>query len=131
MKHSTVLKLTDDDLKKMVGDYLSKTNQEVGKIEIDVKTEYVGFYETKETRVVIVVTKISKINGYQVETVDKYEESEIKEIIKYMLQDSDYTINSIVISASAASQDGPISSPARLNSISINCTEKEMRKVMK
>ena len=131
MKPSTILKMTDQDLKKMVNDYLRKTNQELGKVSIDVKTEYVGFRETKETRVVVSVTKNSNVNGYPIETTDSYDESDIKEIIKYMFQDSEYTINSISISAQAATEDGIYSSSARLNSITINCTKKEMEKVMK
>ena len=128
---STVLKFTELDLKKMFTDYLRKTNQELGKVDIDIKSDYVGYYETKVTKVVVLVTKNSNVNGHPIETVDTYEESDIKEIIRYMLQDSEYKINSIIISAHAASQDGPFSSPEGLDSISVNCTKKEMEKVMK
>ncbi len=131
MKPSTVIKITDKELKKIVTDYLSKTNQEVGKVDIEVKTTLVGLHETEETKVFVLVTKKSDVKGYPIETVDTYEEKDIKEIIKYMLQDSEYEINSISFSAHTAYRDGPYSSPASLESVNVYCTKKEMEKVMK
>ena len=131
MKPSTVIKITEQDLKKMITDYLSKTNQEVGQVSLEVKTECVGYYETMETKLVAKVTKNSSIKGYKTETTDSYEESDIKEIIKYMLQDSEYEINNISISKQAASNDGPFSSSARFDNISVFCKKKVVEKVMK
>lgn len=131
MKPSTVIKITDQDLKKMITDYLSKTNQEVGQVNLEIKTECVGLYETMETKLVAKVTNKGSVKGYPIETVDSYEESDIKEIIKYMLQDSEYVINSISIYTQAASNDGPFSSPAKLENISVFCKKKEVEKVMK
>lgn len=131
MKPSTVIKITDQDLKKMITDYLSKTNQEVGQVNLEIKTECVGLYETMETKLVAKVTNKGSVKGYPIETVDSYEESDIKEIIKYMLQDSEYVIDSISIIKQAASNDGPFSSPAKLENISVFCKKKEVEKVMK